>query len=226
MSYQNQLVLVGGAVPGKKEYLNTLIVWEGSTLQWIEPYHPMHTQRMQASAIGHGQYIAVAGGKNKVELDSVEVYDVNKYQWHFVTRLPVKIFQASSTFCNGDWYLMGGHGQKRAVYYTSIDSLFREESQACSEETWQTLPDTDFSLATIATIDDRILAIGGAKKFGVTNTVRVYSATVNAWLPVEKPLPIPFCSAAAVVVPSEELLLIGGCADFARYKHVFRGTFK
>lgn len=237
VGYLNQLVLVGGATPGGRGsttvFLPTLAVWDQTRRTWIEPYPPMHTARAQASVVAHQQYIAVAGGRNQEELCSTEVYNDNTQQWSFAGSLPVTLYCATSLLDNGYWYVLGGRGQqKRAVYFASLQALIntatarKSRSSAESSNTWEALPDTDFSLASIVGVEGNIFAIGGARNpFGVTNAVRVYSNSTNSWMPIECPLPLAFNSSATVAIPPRDVLVIGGCSDLARYKHVFRGTF-
>ena len=230
VSYQNQLVLVGGATPSRRlQYLSSLAAWDEKSRQWIKPYPPMHTPRMQPSAVSRGQYIVVAGGKNKEDLDSVEVYDGNTKQWHLVAPLPAKISRATSAVLDGFWYLIGGNGQGRAVYCTSLDSLIREAVQPQAggcDAIWKSLPSTDFIFSTAAAFGSAVLAIGGSKSVGSTDAIRAYFPGRKLWLPLKNPLPRPFYSSSAVVVPTGKLILIGGCTDLSRYNHVYKASFK
>ncbi len=237
VTYLNQLVLVGGAVPGGRgssiEFLPSLAVWDRSSCKWVEPYPPMLTSRAQASVVAYKQYIAVAGGRNQDELKSTEIYDGNSQQWSFSVALPMPLYCASSVLNNGYWYILGGRGQqKRAVYCVPLESLVaiatskRPHSIQVSTNIWTSMPAADFSLASIVSVNGNIFAIGGAKnRFGVTNAVRVFCSSTNSWIPVECPLPLAFSSTAAVAISPREILVIGGCSDLARYKHVFRGSF-
>ena len=232
--YKSQLVLIGGAVPikvtasWKVQYCDSLLVWDDKEHKWTEPYPPMHETRMQPSAVGYGIHIAVAGGTNTSILDSVEVFDGNSCQWYRASPLPSKVYCATAALLRNTWYIMGGFGLKKGVCHVSLPSLITEalEKEAKRLCKWESLPNTEFAYATAAVFGDSLLAIGGSKSIGVTDAVHVYFTDKKMWLPVEDSLPYPFGGTVSVVLPTGELLLIGGATDMLRYKHTFRGVLE
>ena len=224
VSFRNHLVLVGGAVPDvKNEYLNTLVEWDHDNHSWTEPYPPMNIPRMQSTAVGYGQYIIVAAGKtmNERKVNSVEVFDVSSHQWHMVAPLPNRFSLGTSTTLNGNWYIMGGDGQDRAVYHVPLESLVRSTPET---KAWKSLCNTPYKNATVIAFRNSILAIGGRSVGGATHEVYIYFHARKLWIPIKNFLEQSLYSAAAVVVPPGELLVIGGCSITHRYEHVFKGT--
>ena len=229
--FRDQLVLVGGANPltnPKNKYLAGLLVWDEQNHCWDEPYTPMNVPRMQSSVIAREPHIVAAGGRNTNLLDSVEVFNGNDYQWQVVEagRLPAKIYAATSAELAGFWYLIGGSEQKRAVYRASLDSIIGAAVRLKEDEIWERLPDLEFEYATATSFGNCILAIGGLKNLSSSATVFGHFPARKMWLQIERPLPRPFHSSAAVVVPPGELLIIGGCTAMYRYRHVYKAVLK
>ena len=220
--YNSQLILIGGKSL-RAEYCNSLLVWDEQTHMWTDGlYPPMGTARMQPAALSHKEHIIVAGGKNALltSLDSVEVFDGS--EWYFVAPLPVKIHSAKAALFEDKLYLMGGNGQKKAVYCAPLDSL----NENCPSDVWGAIPDTDSPNATVVTFRNTLTAIGGSTAVGSTNAVRGYFTGTKTWLRLSNSLPRSLCAATAVVVSREELLVIGGRSGAISYKSVFKAMLK
>ena len=76
--YNNQLVLVGGSDHFTHTCTNELRVLQNDEENWTKPLPPMPTKRFNASAIGSGRHLAVAGGKEPIgfyppPIDTVEI---------------------------------------------------------------------------------------------------------------------------------------------------------
>ena len=219
--YNSQLILIGGKGL-RAEYHKCLLIWDEQTYKWIDDlYPPMDTARMQPTALSHMEHIIVAGGKNglSTSLDSVEVFDGS--EWYYVAPLPVKIHSAKAALFENKLYLMGGNGQKRAVYCVPLDSLTENLSNI-----WRYFSDTNFPDATIAAFGNTLIALGGSTAMGSTNAVCGYFTGTKTWLRLNKPLPRPLCAATAVVVSPEELLVIGGRSGAINYKFIFKAMLK
>ena len=236
ISFRNQLVLVGGATPTwfGTAHLNSLLVWDDGKHNWDEKvYPPMQTPRMQPCAVSRDMYVIVAGGKDISVLDSVEVFDgkCEDAQWHVVAPLPSAIYSPTSAVLEGYWYIMGGFGQKKAVYRVLLQSLIQSALEIDDSDEvnpgWELLPDTDFERSTAAAFGNSILSVGGSKTIGASAAVRVYFPGRKVWLAIDQPLPFPFHSSVAVVIPGtheKELLVLGGCTGMVRYKHIYKCT--
>ena len=219
--YNNQLILIGGKGL-RAEYCNTLLVWDEQAYMWTDGlYPPMDTARMQPTALSHKEHIIVAGGKNALlnSLDSVEVFDGNK--WYDVASLPVKMHSAKATLFENQLYLIGGNGQKKAVFCAPVDSLKENLAKA-----WRSISESDFPNATIATFGNTLIALGGSTAMGSTPAVRGYFTGTKTWLLLNTPLPRPLCAATAVVMSPEELLVIGGRSGTINYKSVYKAMLK
>ena len=227
VSFQHQLVLIGG-ITATGRILRDLAVWDEAHHGWIQDrYPPMTIARMHSTAVAHEIYIAVAGGTSAKSLDVVEVFDSDSREWHTKPPLPVKVYGATSAFVASEaaWYIMGGNGLKKSVYAAALNQLILSNGQTPSADVWKPLADTQYTNTTVAAFGKSILAIGG-KSIGAVKAVRVYFPGMRMWLRVEKELPRSFYSCAAVVIPTNELLLIGGCSSTDWCRHMYKGTLK
>ena len=218
--YNSQLILIGGK---GLIYCNSLLVWDEQTHMWTDGLcPPMDTARMQPAALSHKEHIIVAGGKNALltSLDSVEMFDGNK--WYYVAPLPAKIHSAKAALFENQLYLMGGNGQKKAVYCTPLDSL----NKNCLSDVWGSIAESDFPNAAIVTFGNTLIALGGSTAMGSTNVVRGYFTGTKTWLQLYKPLPRSLYAVTAVVTSPEELLVIGGRSGAVSYKSVYKAILK
>ena len=236
--YQSRLVLVGGREyhdferPGpltnKLWTLNEL----NSLCQEIPQLPPMITKRHSASAISHADCLLVAGGHYGSEtatlqeedgLQDVEVFDGQ--QWATTQPLPKPCWHMKSIMFEENWCLTGGYGQENEVYYVSLDSLiaYRHHSTATSMEVpWKKLPDTPNALSSLVMLQgNKLMAIGGE----ATADVCTYSCQSEAWLPVKSDLQGAVSNACTILLPTGEVLVIGGERRILEYLNsVYKAT--
>ena len=127
--------------------------------------------------------------------------------------LPIPSFRMKSTVLDGHWYLMGGEKQGTEVYYASLDSLIAscqpsETSQPSS--VWKRLPDVHNSHSTPSIFGNRLTAIGGRGEANLPITnIHAFSPHTRSWVNVGD-LPPVRCQICTTVLPSGELMVIGG----------------
>ena len=227
ITYHSQLVLVGGL-----EY-----VGEGSgrpvtnklwTLtehdQWRETIPPMTTKRQSALAVEFADNILVAGGRDDTgrDIDIVEVY--NGRHWAKAQCLPKPCHCMQSTVLNGHWYQMGGVGQGKEVYYTSLDSLVAscQPSEKSLPSVWKRLPDVPHYHSSTAVFGNRLIAVGGG--FQPSSPIHAYSTHTQSWVHVGD-MPIKLSSTCTAVLPTGELMVIGRQGDtFSRESIVHKAS--
>ena len=211
-TYHSQLVLVGGweyvgEIPG----VLTNKLWTLSKhdeVQEILP--PMLTKRYSASALGHGDHLIVAGGGGDVPdlLSVVETYHGKSRQWFSIEPLPTPCSSMKSTVYNKHWYLIGGCGQKQEVYYASLDSLTASYDNLLLDGAWKRLPDVPLECTSVGVFGNQLITVGGELEFP-SSAVNAYSPSSQSWIHVGD-TPAPLSDTCTVVVPSGELMVIGG----------------
>ena len=206
-SYHSKLVLVGGRDPNTKEATNQLWVLNEHN-QLTQPLPPMTTKRYHASAVSVGDHLIVAGGQDGSHvcpLDEVEMYD--GHWWRKIESLPKACWWMTSTLHEGNWYLAGGRGQSNEVYQTSLESLIATSEGAGQTSVWKKLPDVPLEHSATTILGDKLITVGGGNPLG--SAIHAYSPKTDSWVQVGD-LPVACHSTCTVVLPTEELMVVGG----------------
>ena len=211
-TYDSHLLLVGGREYPSEQVTNKIHTMIDGKFKELLP--PMKEKRYSSSAVSSGSVLAVAGGcDGSWEFSSVEVY--NNGQWTSGQCLPDACRDMKSVFHGDKWILIGG----TKVYCVSLQSLVAGTEQS----PWETLPDVPYPLSATAVFGGRILSIG-ASHFNPTSSIYAYSPGTQSWTPVGY-LSKPLQSTCAIVVPSEELIVLGGKKGSSS-NQVFRAFIK
>ena len=209
----SHLLLVGGREYSSDQITNKIFTMIDGEFKELLP--PMKEKRCSTSVVSSGSVLAVAGGYGGSRLSSVEVY--TNGQWTSGQSLPDACRDMKSVFHGDKWILIGGYGQGTKVYCVSLQSLVSGTEQS----PWETVPDVPFRYSATAVVGGRILSIGGEDYPNPTSSIYAYS---KSWQHVGD-IPTPFRSTCAIVVPSGELIVLGGKKE-SRSKQVFRAFIK
>ena len=154
--YCSQLVVVGGVecVYDKQSCTNKL--WLLNQESW-QSLPPMKTKRQFASAVGHGDYLIVAGGEDEESMtDLLDVF--NGHFWAYTYHLPFQPFpNMKSAVVNGHWYLTGG---LKGVFVASLDLLTASCKVAEPSTVWKRIRDVPVLSSCLAEFDNHLIAIG------------------------------------------------------------------
>ena len=199
--HDSELLLVGGYEYHTKMITNKVFTMRDG--QFVEALPPMKETRRSPSAVSSGSAIVVAGGWNTSgDLSSVEVFKDG--QWTTAPSLPnANAGEDIKSVLHGDqWYLITSVGK---VFRTSLQSLISGSDQS----PWETLPDAPNSSSAAAFFGGRLLSIGGGDYGNPTTAISAFSSSTQSWEHVaDMPLPLKYSS--AVVLPTGELMVIGG----------------
>ena len=189
---------------------------------WSQPFPSMTTKRYIASAVSEGDHLIVAGGKggsHVCPLDEVEVYD--GHQWRKVQSLPRACTWMKPTLHEGNWYLAGGMGQGTEVYQTSLKSLIATSEGAGQTSVWRKLPNAPLERSATAILGDQLITVGGGP--GCRSAIHTYSPSTNLWVHVGD-LPVACHSTCTIVLPTKELMVVGGESDSGLLRNPFRAN--
>ena len=228
-TYHSQLVLVGGNETSTEEITNKLWVSDGANINWQPSLPPMPTKRSWSSAISAGspECLIVAGGwkGEEQETDAVEV--LTQGWWSTVQSLPKHIAHAKIILYNENLYIMGGFEQKDKVFYCKLASILVAAAYTTKvDDLW-----SQFTGPTLysspAVFGQQLITVGGfSYTYGVTCKIHVHSSLTEKDMHVGD-VPIKLKSTCTAVLPSGELLVIGGFdgAGFSsRIDRVFKAS--
>ena len=224
ITYHSQLVLVGG-VEGRVGPVTNKLWTLTEHDQWRETLPPMTTKRRWASAVEFADNILVAGGMDDKgrNIDIIEVY--NGHHWAKAQSLPKPCWWMKSIVINGHWYLMGGEGQGKEVYYASLDSLVAscQPSEKPLPSVWMRLPDVSHDSSSTTVFRNRLIAVGGGYP-SPSSSIHAYSPYTQSWEHVGD-MSIGLDSTCTAVFPTGELMVIGGRSDtFSRESRVHKAS--
>ncbi len=165
--YQGHLVLAGGRLYIPTGFLSLLVhttraptnqLWLTNSDQhtWKQTIPPMPTPTCAATAIATDKHLIISGGSSGGRvLDIVQVY--NGTQWALAHPLPTPCCDIKSTYHNDIYYLIGGNGQDKQVFSTSLHSLIQSAYQTKTTDTtpptvWNTLTDAPYEYSSIAVL--------------------------------------------------------------------------
>ena len=222
-TYHSQLVLVGGY-----EYVGEIVdgsptskLWTLSEDgQWQETLPPMPTPcGIDTSAVSHGDHLLVISDDSTNNFNKVYVY--NGHHWASAQCPPQWLCSIKSAIFNGYWYLMGEElslSYRTSVYSASLDSLLAscqpsETSQPSS--VWKKLPDAPSGHCYLVVFGNRLVSVG---YYGwaplIPTSLYVYSSFTQSWVHMEDVPGSIGSISCAVVLPSNELMIVKGETAF------------
>ena len=217
-AYNSQLVLAGGNDHSTRNITNQLWVLDEQQY-WIQPIPPMKARCCRASAVSVDHHLIVAGGLDDEldPLDVVQVYD--GHQWKKAQPLPKAGHCMKSSVLNGIWYLVGGDEQGKEVVYSSLLSLIATSSLDSTRQTsvWKKLPNAPLEWTTPVKIGKDLAIVGGNL---YSSAIHIYSYSTSSWVYVED-LPVACHSTCTLVLPTGELLAVGGETEKGTFSHAF-----
>ena len=224
----NRLVLVGG-YDSNCHSTKPLGMLDNGTQLWTCPYAPMHTARVDPSAVVYKQWLIVAGGWRRGDygLSTVEVLDVASNQWYSAPSTPTPWSGMKSTILGDMWYLMGGNSDDDVVYSGSLPDLISRTLSSSSGSThhdmWK-MSGLGHYWSTPLCMGGALLAVGGmrGKDRASVSTIQRYVTETKKWVEVGQ-LPSPLFKCACTFTLDQKILVFGGSLHLPVF-HV--GTLK
>lgn len=212
-TYRSQLVLIGGIDSGNKV---TDKVWTSDTgTCWNSPLPTTRIKRWMSTAenIGNPECLVLAGGRGEdlepTELDTVEVLTGETSTWWTVEPLPGKCSYVKSTLHNGRLYLVGGSTPDTIAYYCEVKSLIAQCQESFTISPQRPLWREFEPLSSCSvSFGQHLVFVGGRTPHFSPHAVAL-SPLSQAQVHVGK-VPIALHRTAAVVLPTGDLVVIGG----------------
>lgn len=208
---EHNLTTIGGKIDLPGTETNTLLSLIPGHV-WKEVLPPMPTSRVQPAAITTQTHLVVTGGYQQsfCGSDSVEILDLNTKQWFIASCLPESIMHPQMVLCENYLYL----SKCSSVFSCSLDDLLRtckppHVKSAHDKSVWKILADTPLKFGvSLAARGSYLLAIGGIDDTP-TAAIHCYNKLTNSWNEIGQ-LTTPLSFALATVLPSSEMVVVGG----------------
>ena len=181
----------------------------------------------------------MAGGQGdwRTKLTTVEVMNTDTLKWSTASSLPYGLFDASATVCGDRVYLVGGCGQDgrstKTVLTCSLSALLQSLMVGTNSQlVWFTLAYTPMIHSTCVTLNEKLLAVGGAVRqyphfsephFIYSNSIYLYNPVTNFW-EITSHFTTARHSCLVVVLPGNKLMVVGGSTSTAFFDKVEIGS--
>ena len=186
---------------------------------WVEHYPSMNIARSKAAVVcsSDEKYVFVIGGYGGFghhKTTAVELFHVKSRKWYELCDLPQPVHQPSATICCNGLYVIGGYDDG---YSLSLKFLLREPSSdefvisqsTLRNMTWKPLPQLEETCATITTICEQVIVIGGIDYELALPVNAIYQLIKGQWVQVGSLS--SYRGLCLVVSPSpDKALIVGG----------------
>ena len=189
---------------------NTLLSLHASS--WEEVLPPMPTKRQLPAAATTPTHLVVAGGLRGGFLATVEVLNTETLQWSTASSLPEAVRSLSEavrfpqiTMCGGCLYIADNTSN---IFSCSMEDLTNSSDRGFVWTRLASIPVERDS--TLATLSGHVLAVGGHNKSISTGAIHCYNVATKSWSVIGE-MPPPRFRVLTAVLPSNELVVVGGC---------------
>ena len=203
----DELTTIGGR--DHQGAANTLLSLSGSS--WEEVLPPMPTKRVLPAAANIPTHLVVAGGSQSTygqdPVATVEILNTETLQWSTASSLPERVASPPMTTCGGCIYLANKGNKVFSCHVEDLKSTISSDGGSV----WTRLANVPAPRKSrLATLRGRVLAIGGSDSGdNPTGAIHCYDVVTNSWSVIDE-MPTPRSWALTAVLPSNELLVVGG----------------
>lgn len=206
----NFLFLLGGEDqwnPNGKHSTNFNSRYDPRFNSWIQ-LPPMQERRASFYACRLDKHLYVIGGRNESGyLSSVECYNLETNEWHYVSSLPQPLAAHAGAVHNGKIYISGGvHNGEYVSWLYCYDPAM---------DVWARKQDmnTKRAIHALAGMNDRLYAIGGNHLKGFSHLdvmlVECYDPKSDHWNILQTPI-LEGRSGPGCAVLDDSIFLVGG----------------
>ena len=201
----DRVTTIGGYCDDKPT--NILLCLEDQGTKWKELFTQMPTPRAQPASATTPTHLIVAGGTTgpfSKGLSTIEILNTNTLQWSSASSAPRALIFPHTSLRGERLYLT----ERDAVFSCSVEKLI----QSCNDggSVWTKLTNTPVSCdASLTTLMGQVIALGGSDQGMPSGVIHSYDGSTNSWSVFGK-MPTPRSHTLVAVVPSKEMIIVGG----------------
>ena len=234
-SFDDKVVLIGGKERDKSFSKRVQVLSPDGKFEDHQDIPELPASRAGCVATSLAYGIVVAGGysdaNNRDRVATVEVFDKFSKMWYRVPDLPKTCAELKAAIALGNqWYLLGGSNQRNEVFTISLrkieDTVKRQRAvshtaandeaapQDSAGDGWKRVARLPYDFCFVSIFGGSLLAMGGEKEkwfggFEYSDNIRVYNSNKDEWVHIAD-LPTGLSKSTALVLPTGEMLVIGG----------------
>ena len=204
------------------------------TVEWGEIFPPMPTARAQPAVVTTSTHLIVACGVARTlgpynmtiraPLSVIEIMDIVSLQWFSANNSPQPMQPCCMTVCDGFVYL----SEHNTIFSCPLDELLKSCKSPSTKHSddssmWSKLMEIPQPFnSQLTTLAGQVLAIGGSTerhKQSPISAIHCYNRATNRWSVIGE-LSSPMFQCLVVVLPSNQLLLMGEVAEGQRCRRI------
>ena len=154
---RGQLSAVGGKDKSThKKIMNTILIFDENSQQWIQSYPAMPTALTFPAVVGYQNHLIVVSGRNSGNntIPDVNILDTTSNKWKTAQPLPSTDYY-HTVLIEDTIYLVGWN--TRAILRAHVPTLI----SGAKSGVWETLPNTPYYCSPPVTIGNTLLTVGG-----------------------------------------------------------------
>ena len=222
---KKKVTTIGGLSDGRT--INNLVSWHEGWFRWGTGWRgllpPMPTARVRPATVTTPTHLIVSAGMTQLNgygLPTIEILDTNTNQWSSASSSPKALRYPHMSLCGEHLYL----SENNKIFACSVEELLKSCKPASTNRSdggsvWTKLADIPVHYWTsVTTLRGQVLAIGGRNRTQ-TGAIHQYSRNTNSWSFVGE-MPTPRADPLVAVLPSNELIAVGGKDGAGRYCNI------
>ena len=199
------LTTIGG---GNQQVAATNTLLSLCRSSWKEVLPPMPTKRRLPAAANTPTHLVVAGETLSGGIATVEILNTETLQWSTASSLPEAVLFPQMTTCGGCLYIADDKG---SIFSCSMEDLLESTNSSDGGSVWTRLASIPVEEdSTLATLRGHVLAVGGHISGTATGDIHCYDVATDSWSVIGE-MPTPRFRVLTAVLPSNELVVVGGC---------------
>ncbi len=196
-----------------------LVVWDAVSCQWIYPYPNIPSARDDPAAVGYRKFLVLAGGHNEGSplMADVNILNSSNKQWLTASPLPVGCHGLTPATVGDTLYLLGGwsgYSPNLKMFSISLPALLScaTSTTQAKSPSWE-VTDTELKHSTAVSLHNSLVTVGGEDDDYVHSSgISLYNPQTRQWARVGK-MPVAQSQCACTILPSGELMVIGGTGE-------------
>ena len=184
-----------------------------------------------AAVFSQQSCLTVVGGRDqwqhRTSLSAVKVFIPHTSQWHKASPAPFPLSTMTTTVIQNKCFLSEYDSNKLYQLCVSVHQTATSPSTTYTKVVteWKAIADLPHERSALGVVNECLLAVGGGElyKYNPITTILGFSPITNTWETVGE-LPEPRSNCTTVLLPTGELLVMGGWDGRSSHSKVWKAA--